>query len=489
MRRLIPNILSIILIVGISATGYAQSSFEIVLESYGESICSVAALVETSDGNYMGKYTRQQYTDTLDTWYEYLIKISPEGDTSTILFQKEDTILFFTRIIQVNENPMQYFVSGMNYPRGQAAWKNEFFMLLDENFGIIWEKQYKLSGMVSGFASRDIMQLADGSFLYARRPGINAYMYLFHLSANGDSLKFRSYEGDSAGQVMALTYSPDSSAYWLHTRLAHYDPTGPESQVIVLNEELEQTKVMYYPRWFSENYYAKVLPENRLVAAGRFFDFESSYLATYIVDTGLNVIYEDCLTDPDTNIAAIGKCVDYYYPDQIFAGGTHNSGAVWGNQPTWFIIAKYNQELELIYERYIGGDANYWLYGIAATSDSGIIFSGTRYDYWEPVTKKKAIIIKLNPDGLLVGDEEVQAGIKVSKAIVYPNPGTAKLMVRTALKNCIIRLFDMKGTEVMAKLIDKHITEINTRNLKPGTYIFVIEQNNTVIETGKWIKQ
>ncbi len=299
MSQFFQSLISVILFVGISLSGNAQFSFEIVLEGEGESYCGVSGLIETSDGNFVGKYSRQQYTDTLDTWNEYIIKISPEGDTSTYLFQKEDTILFFTREFQISEAPVQYFVSGMNYPIGLPDWKNEFFMLLDENFEIIWEKQYKLSEIPSGFASRALMQLADGSFLYARQPDyLQEYMYLFHLSTNGDSLNFRSYDGDSAGQVMALTYSPDSSVFWLHTRLAHFEPTGPESQVIALNEELEQTNVMYYPRGYSENYYAKNLPGNKLLSGGRFFDFESSYLATYIVDTGLNVLIEDYLTPP-----------------------------------------------------------------------------------------------------------------------------------------------------------------------------------------------
>jgi len=47
-------------------------------------------------------------------------------------------------------------------------------------------------------------------------------------------------------------------------------------------------------------------------------------------------------------------------------------------------------------------------------------------------------------------------------------------MVRTALKNCVIRLFDMRGSEVLTKTLDSHITEINTRKLTPGTYAYVI---------------
>ncbi len=162
---------------------------------------------------------------------------------------------------------------------------------------------------------------------------------------------------------------------------------------------------------------------------------------------------------------------------------------MWGEHPSWYVIAKYNSELELIYERYIGDSANYWLFNLTATSDSGVILSGTRYDYWEPITKKKAVITKLNSEGLIVGALKENTELRVRNAIVYPNPGISRLIVRTALKNCIIRLFDMKGKEEFRKPLDNIITEINTGMLKPGSYIYSIEQNKHTIENGIWIKQ
>lgn len=493
MQDLRINLFSFFLIlvmsVGVTSSGLTQNSFEIILEGEGESFVSIAHIIESSNGDYIGIYNLKLFVDTLIRWDVGLINITTEGDTSTQIFSIEDSLMYFTKIIQVSEEPIKYFASALCYPAGDDEWKNELFYLLDENFEVIWKKRFALSQnrFVTSFS--DILHLYDGSYLLARRPSnVEDYMYIFHLSQEGDSLDFREYEGDSAGKIMALTYSPDSASYWLHTHLAHYDPLGPESQVIVLNEDLEQTKVMYYPRWFSENYYAKVLPNNKLVASGSYMDFDNHYLGTYILDSNLNVLHEDFLTHTDTSFAATSKCVDYYYPDQIFVGGTHNR-SLWGEIPTWFVLAKYNQELDLIYERYIGGDANYWMYNITATSDSGVIVSGTRYDYDEAVTKKKAIIIKLNPEGVLVGNNEAKQPVRISKAIIYPNPGSNNLTLRTSMENSTFILYDIKGNEVLRKRINQLISNYNTDQLSAGFYTWIISDKKQILETGKWLKK
>lgn len=496
MRNIVSCLIA--MLISLSNTCLAQYSFELVLEQEGESFTNVSRIIESSDGNYIGQYDVANFENNIFVNRDiYLIKISPQGDTSTQLFQKPDTTILFTKIIQAGEEPITYLASALCYPDDDDDWKNELFYLLDADLQIIWEKQYSLSQFDFGTTYSDIMQLGDGSYVHALRPGsyYHEYMYIFHMSADGDSLNFRSYEGDSTGSIMAITYSPDSSAYWLHTYMAHYDPTGPASQIIVLNENLEQTKVMYYPRWFDHNYSAKVMPDNKLVASGSYIGVVLKgkelvrYLSTFVLDTNLNVLHEDYLTDPDTTLSVpYNKCVDYYYTNQIYVGGTHNSSS-WGEFPTWFIIAKYDEELNLIFERYIGGDANYWLHNVTATSDSGVLISGTLFDYNEPITKKKAIIIKLNPKGVLVGNHQTKPIVEIKNAIVYPNPGNNNLKLRTSLQNTVFTLYDMQGNLVYSSNIEQLISTFNTGHLAVGTYTWTVSTKNRILESGKWLKQ
>jgi hypothetical protein len=295
--------------------------------------------------------------------------------------------------------------------------------------------------------------------------------------------------------IYDLTYSPDSTSIWLHGEGAHDIPAGSNSVVIQLDENLNQTKVMYYPRWLTGEYSAKVLPNNTLVASGNYNEYlwpeleYDYYMATYIMDTGLHIVHEDYLTHPDTIIYFRPDCLDYYYPNQIFSGATHNLQYLYSPEPTWFVIAKYDSTLNLLYERYIGGDANYVLDNVCATSDSGVLLAGNYYDHTDEIERRKAVVIKLNLDGLLVGKNENHDDIKVSKALVYPNPGIEKLMVRTALKNCTFKLYNASGAKVLSQSLDNLITQIITSGFKTGTYFYVIEQNESIVESGKWIKQ
>lgn len=477
----------------------AQESFRIDLAVDKESKVSVRGFHENSDGDYLGIYNNIIFSDTASLYDAHLIKISPYGDTSTYRFYKgNDTAIYFNNILQLSVDPVEYFVSGEYALTKNILWRHEMFLWLDADFNILREKKYQLNPIQD--ASLDvlnILKLSDGSFLEARSPKNSGYMYLFHFSAQGDSLNFRSYENDSAGIIRCLTYSPDSSAIWLHTHDAHSISNGPQSAAIALDENLNQTKVMYYPRWFGEDFFmsAKVLPNNKLIASSRYneviwpgIEYES-YLATYIMDTGLNVVYEDYLTNPDTVTFAREECLDYYYPNQIFTGATHNHIYLDYPEPSWFVIAKYDSLLNLLYERYIGGDANYVLRGVCATSDSGVLLSGDYYDHTDEIERRKGVVIKLNPDGLLVGDKEYQNDIKVSKALIYPNPSIEKLMVRTTLKNCTLHLYSTNGAKVLSQNLESHITQINTEGLSIGTYVYVIEQNNKVVESGKWVKQ
>ena len=153
-------------------------------------------------------------------------------------------------------------------------------------------------------------------------------MYLFEMSENGDSVAYRLYENDSSGTVCDLTYNYDSTAYWLHTHFAHYSPSGPESQCIEVDFELNQTKVMYYPRWFESYMTSKLSPEGNLLSASTYNYNEpglvEKYLATYKLDSNFSVLNDCYFTHPDTAVQVGHITMDYYDPSNIYIGGTHN---------------------------------------------------------------------------------------------------------------------------------------------------------------------
>lgn len=475
----------------------SQENFQINFAADDVSTIGISNLLENSHGDYVGLYHITVNPDTSSFRDVHLLTISSNGDTSTVRFYKgNDTTLYFSKIFQVKEDPIEYFVFGFYALSDNERWLNEWMLWLDEEFNIIREKKYQLSPIDEwGIPTVDVMRLADGSFVEARWPGSASYMYLFHFSEQGDSLNFRSYESDSAGTIKCLSYSPDSSSIWLHTRGAHGIPAGPQTAVIEINENFEQTRVMYYPRWFNDDFTAKPLPDNKIVVSGKYAEYQwpedefEYFIGTYIMDTGLHILHEDYLTHPDTMTYSLPNCMDYFYPNQIYAGGTHNHQFLWSPEPSWIIIAKYDSTLNLLYERYIGGDANYVLNNVCATSDSGVILASYYFDPTDEIRRRKAVIIKLNPDGLLVKNNEYKDNLQVTRAMAYPNPGNNRLFIRSTEFGALLTLRDMNGKVIEQQSIKNLITEINTGSLAPGFYLWSLQRGNKLLASGKWLKK
>ncbi|MEA2042343.1 MAG: T9SS type A sorting domain-containing protein [Bacteroidota bacterium] len=60
--------------------------------------------------------------------------------------------------------------------------------------------------------------------------------------------------------------------------------------------------------------------------------------------------------------------------------------------------------------------------------------------------------------------------------------------VNIAVLNLILkRLHSINGKQVQQHKITRSMTELNTQNLPPGTYIFEYTLNNKMLESGKWI--
>jgi len=427
-----------------------------------------------------------------ETYYtSYLYRISETGDTVSYEFSKTDTILVYYNMIRIDLGEPGYMLSGL----GRALDNNDIFTVftrLDTALNIIWEKIYNFNYYYSAWSMR-MLQLKDSSFLYYCSPRLNINMFLFKLSYEGDSLAYRAYEGINAGQAQSITYNPDSTAYWLHNRFGRYQGVQT-STCIVANENLEETGVYLNEEYYQPPFTSKLLPDGRLISAGYSYIIVSDnvyekYITVIIYDSSFNRLYLKNLTNPDTNSrAGESISVDYYYPSCIYVAGSHNAQDLSGWQPSWFYVTKMNDSLDIDFEKYIGGDDYYMLFSVVATKDGGVLLAGTRAEVGAPDYHRNGYIIKLDSTGCITGLSE-NSTIQIKDALVYPNPGKDKLMVRTALKNCVIRLFDMKATEVLTEPLTSHISEINTRQLPPGAYAYVIQQNNRIVDKGKWIKQ
>jgi hypothetical protein len=496
MRSLLISKILILFFLFQSFLSFSQESgFEINITD-DSLLIAPSTFIRGFDDDYVGLIYKAPLYGTDRYWSTYLYSINEFGDTTSISFTKEDSIYNYYDIIKVSTGDPGYLLSGLVRLKETGSDAYNIFIRLDSNLNILWEKVYKFNFYFGGFEMRT-MQLMDSSFIYCCSPQSSKYMFLFQLSYTGDSIAYRAYEGDSAGLIESITYNPDSTAIWLHNNLAHYTGTGLQlNSCIEIDNQMNQTAVLFYPEYY-ENlpFTSKLLPDGSLISSGTSEipnhqeQNSDNYISVFKLNSELNELNSQYLTDPDTTSqGGFDRSIDYFYSNCIYAAGTFNMQLNVGNTPSWFYVAKMNESLDLEFEKYIGGDDYYILSSVVASKDGGVLLAGTRSVVGNQEHHPSGYFIKLDSTGCIT-DLPENSTIQIKDVLVYPNPGNTNLKVRTALKDCVLNLFDIKGTKVLSTQLDKHITEINTTMLSQGTYIYVIEQESMVIDSGKWMKQ
>lgn len=488
-------VIGIILLIATHTHLFAQQyGFEIVMDSDYDELPLLFRLDD--EGNFVGLVHKAPPNDTMYVYDTYLYKISLQGDTTSIKYTKEDTVFRFFYIDKLNTEPRGFLLSGWGHKTGGDP-HHPFTIMrrITNELELVWEKTFSFENYYFAASRSSVKELIDGNILYACSPHLNFNLFIQKLSSQGDSLDFASYSGDDAGEVLGFTYSPDSSTIWLHNWLAHYPGQGTfVSSCIVLDSKLEQIDVKHYPEFLFPPFNSVLYNNNRLLSGGsdRIPNPTSgtvSYLiCAYLLDTAFNVMHEVHLTNPDTNSRA-AECqgIDFYYPDGIYLGGTHHLQFLIGQQPSWFYITKLNDTLGVEYEKYIGGDDYYWLYSVTAAADGGVLLAGTRQEVGLTLFQRDALFIKLDSSGCLTRSPE-NIDLNITEAIVYPNPGSSSIHIRTALHGCLFKLYDARGLLILSKKLQERISTIHTDHLNPGTYFYTVTSNNKTITSGSWMK-
>jgi len=460
----------------------SQSEYEINLNNLDIQEIPLS-FVSNNNGEFAGIVSEENESKD---YYIYLI--DNEGDISKELFTKTDTAFRITDIIHINSEPSGYLVTGNGFALADGPDKYlTFFIRIDESLNVIWEKVYHFDYYYYGLLQSE-MEEPNGDLLYCCTPE-GPYMFLFRMSANGDSLKFRQYEGNESGAVWSITYNNDSSNILIHTRGAD-GPFTTECEILKLDQDWNQIGIADYTWNFLPPFTAKLLPNGKILTCGsKLIGMGEQYISAYLMDENLSIQHEFYLNNTDTTSTSAASISVDYYGSNTFIGGNfdlyyHPNRS---RDPSWYYITKVDDTLGTIYEKYIGGDASYWLYSIAASPDGGVLLAGTREELTNDTIQFDGYLIKLDANGCITSlDGNINVNIK--DALVYPNPGTDKLKIRTALKKCEFNLYDETGKLVINYNIVSRQTTLPVDELKSGKYIYTISSENRIVESGKWFK-
>ncbi len=424
-------------------------------------------------------------------------------------FNRPDTTIFPESILFDDSS---YMVAGGAVIRTGGAdtvlTRYQYIARFDINKQVLWEYLYPRPQELLQYGSPNlqrILKLKSGNYLTVSMltkldEPIEKWLIQSY-TPDGDTIQTRIFSDYLAGRIESLTYNYDSSEILVHATNAHipgcYHLETAGRGAVILDTVTYDTLggVCYEPNFHIESpYEAMFSPSGNLVIAGEtmIYDFDEhkfdEYFGVYVLDTNYNVINSTLLTDKDRKFrAGYFKCMDITANGDIYLAGILDRNPGFFPQTYDYIyLAKLDSALNLITERYFGGDAYYWVNSVVAATDGGMLLTGMQYDYRVNNYEYDAYVIKTDPD-LWVNTPE-NTILTMHSALVYPNPGNGTMFVRTTERGSILKVYNLSGQEMQQKRIDNLITEVNCRRLTNGVYVWKLFKNNREIDHGKWIK-
>lgn len=485
MRRTLISVALVLISLGL----FAQYSFDLHLDE--DSDQKVYDIIET-DNSYILVGTDSFSPDTFANGY--IIELEKQGEiTQELIFPNELGGYFFFNIHQYAD---EYYILASK--GDSSASKSDLALLkFDQNLDLIDEhlinmpEGYWYSYMnsiidsdtnivIGGYATR-----SNGSGLYRSDP------LLFKLNMLGDSLssKLMVVPQQPFRNIYDLLEKPDSSGYYAFGAWFDHISGG---EILTLNKELDSIRLDNIPNGIAEYYSPIYLSDTTFVVYGNGshnFNAEDE-VAISVFDKEMNSLYyqhftrDEDMQEHPSMIRGLSKNDDYIYMGSFSNFNPPNP--FYSNYPSWYHLVKMDYELNVVWEKYFGGDAYYFPYSILATEDGGCIMAGNRYD-GEQYHSRDIYIVKVNSEGLIVWTQEID--LSDNKSQVFPNPGKAYLELHTGIYPATLQLHNLNGHLVLEEVINSNVSRVNTLELSSGTYIWSLVKEGELVESGKWIRE
>lgn len=179
------------------------------------------------------------------------------------------------------------------------------------------------------------------------------------------------------------------------------------------------------------------------------------------------------------------------YNNSIFIGATSNcdySNPFFSSIDSWYHLIKFDDILNVIWEKWYGGDAYYFLNSVLATSDGGCLMVGSKYPHGLTIPERVAHFIKVDSNGNVQWTQDIETHDISFK--LYPNPTSSFFTIEnkdfTIEK---IELFDLSGKIIsVIDYCENATIQINLEPYPKGIYFAKITTSKG-ITTQKVVKQ
>jgi hypothetical protein len=174
----------------------------------------------------------------------------------------------------------------------------------------------------------------------------------------------------------------------------------------------------------------------------------------------------------------------------IYIGGNYSyQESIFNSNNSYLRLTKMDSSYNVIWTKDYGGDANYRLTGIIATSDGGCIMYAARHNH-NILQQIDVFVIKVDGNGLVTSTNSIP--MPQESIIAYPNPSNGQLQFKKEDPSVSSRfdfnLYDMSGKLVFQKRETDLSETFDLSHLAEGNYMYQIKEREQIISVGKWIK-
>lgn len=482
----------ILALLSISASLRSQSSFSVTLKdsTYDDQVYDA---IELSNGQFIIAAMR---TVQPNNYEARIMKIDAQGKLmheKILRYNGQSSKL--VSIVQLSEN--RFILSGATYTTSYIETTGNFWVCtLDSSLNVIDEKSYDLGRYKSPF-SKMIFDSQHNILIYGTVQDMvipympNPVMFIFKLTSDMDSVFFTTYLVPMQIGEDLIEKSDQKGYYFLG--YTYYNLNGFFTSILDLDTSLNTKRFIEIPLMIGGYGTIKLVDSTHFMISAEELpanDSMTNKIGVLLYDTAFNLLRLKEYGKVDTNDYPAMRSLDFSDAASVFIGGTSNVFST-GFYPAdnWYRLNNIDTTLNLKWERFYGGDGDYSLYGILATHDGGCLMYGTLWDYHNnPDQTRYLRLIKVSKDGLL-SDKNGKPSDKTREVILYPNPGTDKIIVESALKNLVVSFFNVTGTCVVKKSIQSMVESLDVSELPTGIYFYRFTCGDKVVDNGKWIKK
>ena len=417
----------------------------------------------------------------------YLVKISSSGIMlNELQFQYGGENSYLDKIAHYNANIIA--IGKVSNELGD----NLFFLKLDSNLQIndckfIPFQNNKHIIYYNLFVDSDSSIIILGSS-YAVSGNSYIQPFLYQINGNGDSIKTKYFNNSNIQVIYQLQESSDSSKYFAF--MDGYRVGYEISGILHLNKNFDT--IEYHCLSSEYNYiFSSISLYDSLFLVTNLDLTSTQYLKICLINqNGVIKNYLEFSKSSSTNEYPAYSPGISHRDNDIYVGATSGfdfSNPNYSTNDSWFHLIKMDENMNVIWEKWYGGDAYFFLRSVTATSDGGCLMVGTKYPHGIGNQFIQGHYIKVDANGDVQWTQDIEMPELSYK--VFPNPTQSVFNIENSELNIqSIELYDISGRYL------KSIQDCNKRTISidltpfPNGIYFAKIKSSKGLRTEKVVK-